>query len=176
MAVRIRMKMMGRLHRPFFRVCVTDARSPRDGRVLEEVGHYDPMVPETDARAVLNNERIDYWIGVGATPSDKVSVLIKKYGTKGTHLEEQKAAVGRLASQRRRPTVPTISPDAQAASGKAKKMKPEKGKRGKDKEVAPVTEAVAPVETVATVTEPQSSDCVQVPHVIRRTFAFSRTL
>jgi len=111
LAVRIRMKQFGRRHRPFFRVCVTDARNPRDGRVLEEVGYYDPMVPETDARTVLNGERIDYWLGVGAQPSDKVAVLIKKYGSKGTHLEEQQAAVERLAIKRRRPGVPTDLPE-----------------------------------------------------------------
>ena len=65
---------------------------PRDGRVLEELGTYDPMVPETDARAMLNGERINYWLSVGAQPSDKVRVLIKKYGSAGTHLEA--AAVG----------------------------------------------------------------------------------
>jgi small subunit ribosomal protein S16 len=104
------MKKMGRLHRPFFRVCVMDARTPRDGRVLEEVGHYDPLVSETDARAVLNGERINYWLGVGAQPSDKVAVLIKKYGTNGTHLEAQKAALDRLATRRRRPNIPTELP------------------------------------------------------------------
>ena len=53
MAVKIRMKKMGRKHRPFFRVCAVDSRAPRDGRVIEELGTYDPMVPETDARAIL---------------------------------------------------------------------------------------------------------------------------
>ena len=120
MAVRIRMKQFGRRHRPFFRVCVTDARNPRDGRVLEEVGYYDPMVPETDARTVLNGERIDHWLSVGAQPSDKVAVLIKKYGSNGTHLEEQKAAVERLASKRRRPTVPTDLPKMEKVTKKKK--------------------------------------------------------
>ncbi|MDR1477763.1 MAG: 30S ribosomal protein S16 [Planctomycetaceae bacterium] len=109
MAVKIRMKMMGRRHRPFFRICVTDVRTPRDGRVLEEVGYYDPMVPETDARAVLNCERINYWVGVGAKPSDRVAVLIKKYGTDGTHLEAQKAAVERLKKIRRQPAPQPVS-------------------------------------------------------------------
>ena len=95
-AVRIRLKKMGRKHRPFFRVCAIDGRRPRDGKVIEELGHYDPMVNETDARAVLNGERIDYWLGVGAQPSDNVRVLIKKYGTNGTHLGQQKEAIGRL--------------------------------------------------------------------------------
>ena len=87
MAVKIRMKKMGRKHRPFFRICATDSRSPRDGRVIEELGTYDPMVKETDARVQMKNERIDYWLSVGAQPSDNVKVFIKKYGTNGTHLQ-----------------------------------------------------------------------------------------
>lgn len=106
MAVRIRMKKMGKKHRPFYRICAADVRSPRDGRVLEELGTYDPMVPETDARALLNGERIQYWLSVGAQPSDKVRVLIKKYGANGTRLEEQRRAIDRLAQNRRRPTPP----------------------------------------------------------------------
>ena len=102
MAVRIRMKKFGRKHRPFFRVVAVDARAPRDGRVLEELGTYDPLVPETDARAILKGDRIPYWLGVGAQPSDKVAVLIKKYGQNGTCLEAQKAAIERLTASRRR--------------------------------------------------------------------------
>ena len=100
MAVKIRMKKMGRKHRPFFRVCAMDVRSPRDGRVIEELGTYDPMVPETDARAILKGERIDYWLGVGAQPTPKVAVLIKKYGTGGSHLEQQSEAIERLGGRR----------------------------------------------------------------------------
>jgi small subunit ribosomal protein S16 len=114
------MKMMGRRHRPFFRICVTDARNPRDGRVLEEVGYYDPMVPETDARAVLNSERINYWIGVGAKPSDRVAILIKKYGANGTHLEAQKAAVDRLNQIRRRIVTTKTEPQKTVKQPKSK--------------------------------------------------------
>ena len=154
MAVRIRMKVFGRRHRPFFRVCVTDARNPRDGRVLEEVGYYDPMVPETNARAVLNGERIDYWLGVGAKPSDKVAVLIKKYGTNGTHLEEQKAAVERLTSKRHRPTVPTDLPKMEKVVRKKKDAK-------KAEEVAaPVADAPAE-EVVAESVAPVEAEVVQ---------------
>lgn len=110
-AVRIRMKKFGRKHRPFFRVVAVDARCPRDGRVLEELGTYDPLVPETDARAILKGERIQYWLGVGAQPSDKVAVLIKKYGANGTCLNAQKEALERLATARRRP----VAPEAPAA-------------------------------------------------------------
>ena len=100
MAVRLRMKKMGRTHRPFFRVCAMDQRSPRDGRVIEELGTYDPMCPETDARVTLKAERADYWIGVGAQPSEKVATLIKKYGTNGTHLDAQKSALERLSKRK----------------------------------------------------------------------------
>ena len=112
MAVRIRMKKMGRKHRPFFRICAMEIRAPRDGRVLEQLGTYDPLIPDTDARAILNKERVKYWLGVGATPSDKVSVLIKKYGEDGTHLAAQQEALGRLAQQRRRPEPPQPMPRA----------------------------------------------------------------
>ncbi|MEE2707827.1 MAG: 30S ribosomal protein S16 [Planctomycetota bacterium] len=113
MAVRIRMKRMGRRHRPFYRICAVDGRAPRDGRVIEELGTYDPMVPETDARATLDNERIDYWIGVGAQPSDKVGVLIKKYGSNGTHLDVQVAAKEKLASPKSLPDLgaPVYTPE-----------------------------------------------------------------
>lgn len=104
MAVRLRMQKMGRRHRPFFRVVAVDGRAPRDGKVIEYLGHYDPLLQETDARAVLKNDRIDYWLGVGAQPSDKVGVLIKKYGSNGTHLEQQKAALERVAASK--PTAP----------------------------------------------------------------------
>lgn len=103
MSVRIRMKKFGRRHQPFYRICAVDQRAPRNGRVIEELGTYDPLVPEVDARAQLNSERVKYWLSVGAQPSDKVGVLIKKYGPEGTHVEKQQVALERLAASRRRP-------------------------------------------------------------------------
>jgi small subunit ribosomal protein S16 len=75
------MKKLGRRHRPFFRVCVMNGSAPRDGKAIEEVGHYDPMVRDKSQRIKLNMERIDYWISVGAQPSEKVAALIKKAKT-----------------------------------------------------------------------------------------------
>jgi small subunit ribosomal protein S16 len=95
-AVRIRMKRMGRKHRSFFRICATDSRAPRDGRVIAELGTYDPLVADTDARAIINGDRMTYWLSVGAKPSDRVRVLIKKYGPTGTHLKEHQAALEKL--------------------------------------------------------------------------------
>jgi small subunit ribosomal protein S16 len=80
------MKKLGRKHRPFFRICVMDARSPRNGRAIEEVGHYDPQVHDKSKRMSLNLERVKHWMSVGALPTEKVAVLIKKFetGTWGT--------------------------------------------------------------------------------------------
>jgi len=109
-AVRIRMKKMGRKRQPFYRICAIDGRAPRDGKVIEELGHYDPLVKETDARAVLNAERISYWLSVGAQPSDKVAVLIKKYGANGTHLEQQKSALERVKLNKPMAPPPRVVP------------------------------------------------------------------
>lgn len=128
MSVKIRMKKMGRKNRSYFRVCAMDIRSPRDGRVIEELGTYDPFVPETDARAILNGERIEYWMGVGAQASPKVSVLIRKYGKNGSHLEAQTQAISRLGQRRAKAiqaaiaaaaAVPPPAPPAPAAAVEA---------------------------------------------------------
>src|SRR2546428_12886778 len=77
-AVRIRMKMLGRKHRHYFRIVAIDGRQPRDGRIIEELGSYDPMVKNTDDRVRLKPDRIKYWLGVGAKPSEKVAGSLKK--------------------------------------------------------------------------------------------------
>jgi small subunit ribosomal protein S16 len=104
------MKKLGRKHRPYFRICAIDSRAPRDGKVLEELGSYDPLVKETDARALLKGERINYWISVGALPSENVRVLIKKYGANGSHLAQQQAALERLKINRPSAPAPWAPP------------------------------------------------------------------
>jgi small subunit ribosomal protein S16 len=153
------MKQFGRKHRPYYRICVMDIRRPRDGRVLEQLGTYDPLVPDTDARAVLNGERIAYWLSVGAQPSDKVRVLIKKYGAGGTHAAVQQTALDRLAQSRRRPEPPPPMPraakpkpadeDAETSGKRRRKPAPEKAQEPAP-EAAPEPakeEAAAPEET-----------------------------
>ncbi|NOY27786.1 MAG: 30S ribosomal protein S16, partial [Oligoflexia bacterium] len=76
MAVRLRLTRMGRKKRPFYRIVAADSRSPRDGRNLEFLGHYNPMVNPSEIK--VNLERVDYWLSVGASPSDTVASLIKK--------------------------------------------------------------------------------------------------
>ena len=114
MAVSIRMKRFGRHRRPFFRVCAIDKKRGRDGRVIEELGHYDPLVREVDARAILKGERLAYWVSVGAQPSDRVGVLIKKYGKDGTHLAEQQAALARLRISKPKAPPPMKVPEKKA--------------------------------------------------------------
>ncbi len=159
MAVRIRMKKMGRKHRPFFRICAMDARAPRDGKVIEELGYYDPMCKETDARARLKAERIDYWLGVGAQPSDNVKTLIKKYGTNGTHLEQQQAALARLPIRPQAPSpvaivLPTKEEPAAEAPAEASAVPAveETAVAEAPVEKAPVEEA-APTEEAASAEE-----------------------
>ncbi len=155
MAVRIRMKKMGRRHRPFYRICAMDSRTPRDGRVLEELGTYDPMLTDVNARAVLNGERINYWLGVGALPTDKVGVLIKKYGAEGSHLDEQKVALDQLAESRRHPEpqqviaepaaeAPAEEPAAEAPTPAPKTPAPEAPAPEAPAPEAPAPEAPAP--------------------------------
>ena len=78
MAVRIRLARHGTKKRPFYRIVVADGESPRDGKYLENVGTYDPLIDP--AKVTLKTERIQYWMGQGAKPSDTVRSLLKKEG------------------------------------------------------------------------------------------------
>lgn len=73
------MKRMGRKHRPYYRIVAIDSRQPRDGKIIEELGSYDPMIPDTDKRTRLKADRIKYWLSVGAQPSEHCQILFKKY-------------------------------------------------------------------------------------------------
>ena len=80
MAVRLRLKRLGRTHRSYFRLAAMHSRNPRDGRVLEELGRYDPCNQNAAQQVELDKERIEYWLSVGAQPSDTVRDLLKKNG------------------------------------------------------------------------------------------------
>jgi small subunit ribosomal protein S16 len=87
MAVKIRMTRMGRRHRPFFRINAVDGRTPRDGRILEKLGHYDPIEKDPEKQVVINAERVKHWLDLGAVPSDTVSQILLKCGIKNKHAE-----------------------------------------------------------------------------------------
>jgi len=80
MAVKLRLKRMGRSNRAFFRLNAIDSRSPRDGRVIEELGHYDPREKDQTKQFVAKLDRCKHWLDVGAVPSETVSSLLKKSG------------------------------------------------------------------------------------------------
>src|SRR5213080_2892801 len=88
MAVAIRLRREGALNRPYFKVVVTDSRSPRDGKFIEIVGTYDPK--KVGQNSTLKLDRIEHWISKGAQPSDTVRSLIKK--TKNPEAAAEKAA------------------------------------------------------------------------------------
>ena len=80
MAVKLRLKRLGRTNGPFYRLNAMAARSPRDGRVIEELGYYDPRNKDKDKQFKADLERCRYWLDVGAVPSETVSSLLKKNG------------------------------------------------------------------------------------------------
>ncbi|MCX6356510.1 MAG: 30S ribosomal protein S16 [Candidatus Aureabacteria bacterium] len=90
MAVKIRMRRIGRTNRPYFRIVATDIRSPRDGRFLEILGQYDPL--KQGVNYTLKTERVKYWLGVGAQVSDAVAVFLKKEGLIGGKRVKKAAA------------------------------------------------------------------------------------
>jgi len=163
-AVRLRMKKMGRTHRPFYRVCAFDHHTPRDGRPIEELGTYDTSVPDTDARVILNNERIDYWLSVGAQPTEKVAVLIKKYGSNGTHLEQRTAALERLAGPKAIPdpgapaSLPKKPEEPKAEEPKTEEPKAEESAKAEEpKAEAPKAEAAPAEESAKDETKPDAA-------------------
>jgi small subunit ribosomal protein S16 len=106
-AVRIRMKQMGRTHRHYYRIVAMDHRQPRDGKVIEDLGTYDPHVADEEKQVTLIPSRIKYWQSVGAKPSHHVEVLLKKYLAKFEAIEAQQAA----AAQAEMPTEASASPN-----------------------------------------------------------------
>jgi len=77
--VTIRLSRGGAKKRPFYTVVVTDSRNRRDGRYIERLGFFNPIASGQDVRLSLNQERVQYWLGVGAQPSERVNSLIKEY-------------------------------------------------------------------------------------------------
>ena len=91
MAVKLRLARLGRRHRPFFRINAVDARTPRDGTVLERLGHYDPLEKDATKQIVLKRDRVEYWLGQGAVPSDTVSQILTRHGIEHKYADQKKA-------------------------------------------------------------------------------------
>ena len=80
MSVKIRLKRFGRRNRASYRVNAIDSRTARDGRVIEELGFYDPVTKDAAKQFSINRERVEYWLSVGAQPSATVKTLLTKSG------------------------------------------------------------------------------------------------
>ena len=140
MAVKIRLKRMGKKFAPFYRVVVVDGRKKRDGRVIEEIGLYDPMQEPSLIR--IDSERAQYWLGVGAQPSNTVFNLLKITGDyhafKGLPIPE-----GKLKVKDEQAAAALKEAAVKAAADDAEKHKAAAAKAAADKEAASAAEAPA---------------------------------
>jgi small subunit ribosomal protein S16 len=103
MAVKIRLARGGTKKRPFYRVVVADERAPRDGRFIEKVGTYNPLLPSESAERVqLKLDRIEYWLSKGAQPTDRVLRFLDQAGLlkREPRLNPEKAKPGKKAEER----------------------------------------------------------------------------
>ena len=147
MAVKIRLKRMGKIRTPFYRIVIADSRTKRDGRVIEEVGTYNP---KTDPSTIhVNSERVQYWLGVGAQPTEAVAAILKltgDIGGKNTLRQPEPKADKSLAFEAALKEL--HSEPKKEATTKAKKAKEEAPKAEEPKaEETPAEEA--PAEAVA---------------------------
>lgn len=103
MATKIRLARGGSKKRPYYRIVIADIRAPRDGRFIEKVGSYNPMLPKDSAERVqLNVERIKYWLGTGAQPTDRVARFLDAEGLmkREPRNNPKKAQLGQKAQER----------------------------------------------------------------------------
>lgn len=120
MAVRIRLSRGGSKKRPFYRVVAADQRAPRDGRFIEKLGTYNPLLPQDhEQRLVINEERVKYWLGVGAQPTERLEKLFSNLSlVKAPALREQpkKSAPKAKAQERMKEKEAAAAANAEAAS------------------------------------------------------------
>ena len=120
MAVSIRLSRGGSKKRPFYRVVAADQRAPRDGRFIEKLGTYNPLLPQDhEQRLVINEERVKYWLGVGAQPTERLEKLFSNLGlVKAPALREQpkKSAPKAKAQERMKEKEAAAAANAEAAS------------------------------------------------------------
>jgi small subunit ribosomal protein S16 len=119
MSVKLRFKRMGRTNRAFFRLSAIDSRSPRDGRVVEELGHYDPCEKDKAKQFVANLDRCRHWLDVGAVPSETVSSLLKKSGIEHKSLRLPKPGKPKPAAAPQAPKAEKKAEEKPAAEAKA---------------------------------------------------------
>ena len=120
MAVKIRLKRMGKIRAPFYRVVVMDSRVKRDGRAIEEIGKYHPT--EEPSLIDINSDRAQYWLGQGAQPTEAVEALLKVTGD-WQKFKGEPGAEGTLKVKAAKPSKKELYEAAIAAAGKAEAVK-----------------------------------------------------
>ncbi len=146
MAVKIRLKRMGAIRAPFYRVVVMDSRTKRDGRAIEEIGLYHPT--REPSVIEIDSERAQYWLGVGAQPTDQVLSLLKVTGDWQKHKGEA-GAEGTLKPQPTKPSKKDLYEAAMAAAGKADDDFAKNGATTARKKAAKAEESAAEAEAPA---------------------------
>ncbi len=122
MAMKIRLARGGSKKRPFYRVVAADGRMPRDGRYVEKLGTYNPLLAKDDENRVqLNMERVNYWLGEGAQPTDRVARFLEAAGVvaKTERNNPEKAKPGKKALDRAEEKAQKITDAAEAAAAPA---------------------------------------------------------
>jgi small subunit ribosomal protein S16 len=123
MALKIRLARGGAKKRPFYRIVVAEASSPRDGRYVERVGTYNPMVPKDhDQRLIINGERITFWLGKGAKPTERVQKMLASAGLMAAPAlrdQPKKSAPGKKRAEREAEAAEAAAAAAEAAAAEA---------------------------------------------------------
>jgi small subunit ribosomal protein S16 len=132
MAVKLRMMRIGRRHRPFFRINAIDGKAPRNGKILEKLGHYDPIEKNKDKQLVLNQDRVKYWLEKGAIPSDTVSELLTKAGIKNKYVVERTARRSKARKLVRAKGLPFTKAEKEALQKKTEGEKPKEEAKPKE--------------------------------------------
>lgn len=154
MAVKIRLKRLGKIRAPYYRIVVADSRTKRDGRVIEEIGKYHPT--EEPSFIEIDSARAQYWLGVGAQPTEQVAALLKLSGDWGT-FKGEKGAKSTIRTK--------AQPELFVADEKKKPiLKPKAEKKVEAPVEAPVAEA-APVEDAAVEAAPVDDVAVEAAPV-----------
>ena len=151
MATKIRLARGGSKKRPFYRIVVADVRAPRDGRFIEKVGSYNPMLSkESEDRVVLNEERIKHWLGEGAQPTDRVLRFLDAAGLmkREARNNPKKALPGKKA-QERVEEAKQAEEDAKAAAEEAKAAEAEAAAAPAEEAPAEAPAEEAPTEAPA---------------------------
>ncbi|HKK85998.1 MAG TPA: 30S ribosomal protein S16 [Roseovarius sp.] len=122
MAMKIRLARGGSKKRPFYRIVAADSRMPRDGRFIEKLGTYNPLLPkDSEDRVKMNMERIQYWIDQGAQPSDRISRMLEAAGVvaKKERNNPNKGTPGKKAQERAEEKAAKATAAAEAAAAPA---------------------------------------------------------